>query len=346
MRRSSLLLCCSLILAGLWGPIVALNAEDATAPDPGLASETLRNDFLKWKFGMFVCFHLGTFTDQEWAGGYEDPAAFAPAKLDCGQWADAAKAAGMKYGVLTVKHTEGYPLWDSACTTHDIAAFKNFRGGKGDVVREFVDAFRSRGLKVGLYYCAPGDYDGQFGNTLPEGKPSLHGMPPEAAGDDAKFMAKQFTELLTKYGPIDLIWCDQYKVKLTPGEWSSLRSLVKSLQPNCLLLANNSHDFKETDIHSFEYPIYMDDHGYPPPGNTIPSEVCDCITSDRHWFWHPDSEQHLRSAEEIVKVVRLCNERDANYLLSVPPDRNGRIPEAFVKRLKEVGRLLNEQASR
>ena len=88
----------------------------------------------------------------------------------------------MKYAVLTVKHTEGYPLWDSAHTTHDITAFKNFKDGKGDIVREFVDAFRKRGIKVGFYYCAPGDFDNRFGNTLPEGKPSLHGMPPEAAG--------------------------------------------------------------------------------------------------------------------------------------------------------------------
>ncbi|HWI56630.1 MAG TPA: alpha-L-fucosidase, partial [Bacillota bacterium] len=65
-----------------------------------------------------------------------------------------------------------------------------------------------------------------------------------------------------------------------------------------------------------------------------------CITANGTWFWHPGSEQHLRSAEEIASLVRTCNARRANYLLDVPPDRTGRIPEALVKRLQEIGQLL------
>ena len=303
--------------------------------------EKLREEFLKWKFGMFIHFNLATFNNAEWAGGYEDPATFAPGKLDCGQWADAAKAAGMKYAVLTVKHTEGYPLWDSAHTTHDITAFKNYKDGKGDIVREFVDAFRARDIKIGLYYCAPNTFDNKYGNKLPEGKPSLQGMPPEAAGDFHGFMKKQFTELLTNYGPIDLIWCDQYSQRLKNNQWSDVMEHIRKLQPNCLIIANNSHNFKDTNIHSYEYPIYKNEKGYPPPGNTIPSEVCDTLVSSGNWFWQPGIEAHMRSAEDIVKVLRMCNERRANYLVDVGPDRNGLLPEAFVKRLKEIGEVRN-----
>lgn len=330
------------IFAGALGAL-AQPMNNSTLPDPATAK--LAEDFLSWKFGVFLHFNIATFNDQEWAGGYEDPLSFAPDQLDCGQWADAVKAAGMKYAVLTVKHTEGYPLWDSACTTHDITAFKNFKQGKGDIVREFVDAFRSRGLKVGFYYCAPGYYDGKYGNTLPDGKPSLHGMPPEAAGDYVGFMKKQFTELLTQYGPIDLIWCDQYKVILSLDQWYELKALIKKLQPNCLVIANNSHDFKETDIHSYEYPIYKNEDGYPAAGNSIPSEVCDTITTSGCWFWHPDVDTQMRSAEEVVAVIRKCNERRANYLLDFGPDRHGLMPEAYVRRLKEIGALLNPKSS-
>ena len=225
-------------------------------------------------------------------------------------------------------------------TTHDIAAFRNYKDGKGDIVREFTDAFRKRGLKVGFYYCAPGDFDNRFGNTLPTGKPSLQGMPPEAAGDFHGFIKKQFTELLTKYGPIDLICCDQYSNKFNMNQWHEIMGRIKKFQPNCLVLANNSHNSRDTDIHSFEFPIYRSEKGYPPANNTTPSEVCDTLAANGAWFWHPDSEKQMRSAADIVGVLRKCNTRRANYLLDVPPDRTGRIPEALVARLKEIGRLL------
>jgi alpha-L-fucosidase len=321
-------------------------AQNFEKPATGEKSRAqVQAEFLKWKFGLFLHFNIATFNGQEWANGYEDPLTFAPTNLDCGQWADAAKAAGMNYAVLTVKHTEGYPLWDSADTTHDITAFKNFKGGRGDVVREFVDAFRSRGMKVGFYYCAPGYFDNRFGNTLPTNKPSLHGMPPEAAGDFHGFVKKQFTELLTKYGPIDLIWVDQYQVILKSAEWYDLKAHSHSLQPNCLVIANNSHDLKGTDIHSFEYPIYKNEKGYPAVSNTVPSEVCDTIVSAGTWFWQPGMESQIRSAEEIVGVLRKCNERNANFLLDVGPDRTGRIGEPFVKRLKEIGELQRAKSS-
>jgi alpha-L-fucosidase len=129
--------------------VIAAAASGGEQASAGLTAE--QRDFQQWRFGMFIHFNLGTFTDLDWAGGYEDPARFNPARLDCTQWADAAKAAGMTYLVLTVKHTEGMALYDSAVTDHDITRCRNFRGGRGDIVREFVDACRSRGLKVGLY---------------------------------------------------------------------------------------------------------------------------------------------------------------------------------------------------
>ena len=339
----------NVLLSGavLLGFVTAGLGQDADKPAPTADAAKARTQtqaqFLKWKFGLFLHFNLATFNGQEWANGYEDPLTFAPTNLDCGQWADAAKAAGMKYAVLTVKHTEGYPLWDSAVTTPDSTAVKNFKQGQGDIVREFVDAFRARGLKVGFYYCAPGNYDNRFGNTLPTNQPSLHGMPPEAQGDYAAFMRQQFTELLTRYGPVDLIWCDQYKVKLKAKEWADLKALIHQLQPNCLVIANNSHKLSETDIYSYEYPIYKNEKGYPPVTNTIPTEVCDTIVDCGNWFWQPGVDAHLRSAEEIVGVLKKCNDRQANYLLDVGPDRSGRIDAAAVKRLQEIGDLRRAQ---
>ena len=302
-----------------------------------------QTEFISWKFGMFIHFGMSTFDDSEWANGYEDPGLFTPGKLDCGQWADAARAAGMKYAVLTVKHTGGWCLWQSKVTTHGMQSFENYKQGKGDIVQEFVEAFRARGLKVGLYYCAPGNYDGaaSWQRSLPPGKPSLHGMPPEAEGDYPGFMKKQFTELLTNYGPIDLFWCDQYMVGISGADWWGLKEHIQSIQPNCLVLANNAHHPKTTDIASYEV---LAGGGLPPDGNKIPSEVSDCICTGNvsgNWFWHKtQNKDNLRSVESIMESFKVCESKYANYLLNVPPDATGRLPEIFVERLKEVGQRI------
>jgi alpha-L-fucosidase len=303
------------------------------------STKQLQEDFLKWKFGMFIHFNLATYHEREWANGYEDPLTFAPEKLDCTQWADVCKAAGMNYAVLTVKHTEGYGLWDSKHTSHDITAFANYKNGKGDIVREYVDAFRKSGLKVGLYYCMPGNYSK---DTLPEGKPDLHGLPPEAKGDFVGFIKKQITELLTNYGPIDLLWFDQYKNPYTGKNWPEIKAHVKSIQPNCIVIANNSLNDQETDIHSYEYPWLVAKKSkktLPSGGNMSAAEVCDIMGPA--WFWKStENSSNLKKADEIVKMVKFCNDRRANYLLNVAPDKTGLIPDYTVERLRQVGQLL------
>jgi alpha-L-fucosidase len=308
--------------------------DKAPMPDLGaLYLKDAQEKFLQLRFGMFIHFNLATFVDREWATGHEDPLLFKPDRLNCGQWADAAKAAGMKYGVLTVKHTEGYPLWDSGTTTHDITAFKNYKNGKGNIVAEFVKAFRSRGLKVGLYYCFPGDFSK---GKLAEGQTDLHGLPPEAVGDYSRLIEKQMAELLIHYGPIDLIWCDQYNNPYTKADWLRIKAYIKSLQPRCLVLGNNARDLAESDILSYEFPWKPI---LPAEGNKAPAEVCDTIQGA--WFWHPNiSAKQVQSAEQVVKMLKLCNNRRANYLLNVPPDNNGLIPELYVRRLKEIGKMI------
>ena len=298
-----------------------------------------QKDFMTWHFGMFVHFNLGTFADIDWAGGYEDPALFNPTQLDCGQWADEAKAAGMTYVVLTVKHTEGIALYDSAVTTHDITLFKNFRGGHGDIVREFVNACHSRGLKVGLYYCFPGDYsDVAHHNAPPPGEPNLHGLPPEAVGDYVGFMKKQLAELLTNYGPVDLMWIDQFDNKYTGAQWPELKAYMKSLQPHCLVLGNNAHTFGESDVVSIEFPWKTT---LPTAGNVLPAEVCDTLQTGARWFWHDVTQSGgLQTADAVVARLNACRDRNTNYLLNVPPDRSGLIAGPQLERLREIGALL------
>jgi len=324
-------------IMGLMAVIAGVNAAAADALS--ILSQEQR-EFKEWRFGMFIHFNLGTFADLDWAGGYENPDLFKPDLLDCGQWADAAKAAGMTYLVLTVKHTEGIALYDSAVTTHDITKFRNFRGGKGDIVREFVDACRSRGLKVGFYYCFPGDYaDAAHKNAPPPGQPNLHGLPPEAAADYVGFMKKQLSELLTHYGPVDLLWIDQNDNKYTRAQWPEIRAFLKSLQPHCLVLGNNAHSLDDSDVVSIEFPWRTT---LPRADNDLPAEVCDTIQTDARWFWREVKKpEDLQPAETLVARLRACNERGANYLLNVPPGPDGLISGPQLQRLREVGALLS-----
>jgi alpha-L-fucosidase len=299
----------------------------------------LQEKFLKLRFGLFLHFNMGTFAGREWATGYEDPALFHPDKLDCSQWAGAAEAAGMRYAVLTVKHTGGWCLWDSRYTTHDVTAFRRYKNGKGDIVRAFVDAFRRRGLGVGLYYCFPGDFAGHktLGHPIPRGSPDLHGLPPEAAGDYAGFMKKQLAELLTGYGPIDLLWIDQYRNKYTVARWQEIKSHLHSVQPECVVIGNNAATLLDSDILSYEFPWKPD--RLPPEGNTVPSEICDTLQKSI-WFWRPFGPGDLKRADEVVCMLRLSNSRRANYLLNVPPDKHGLISGPHLERMQEIGRLL------
>jgi alpha-L-fucosidase len=315
-------------------------AQSSSRPDIMLKKK--QAEFAKWKYGIFLHFNMATYVNKEWATGYEDPLLFNPAKLDCGQWASVAKAAGMKYGVLTVKHTGGWCLWDSKYTMHDISAFKNYKNGHGDIVREFVDAFRKKGLKVGLYYCMPGDYSNGYGNVPEKGRKDLHGLPPEAEGDYEGFIEKQITELLTNYGAIDLLWFDQYSNKYTVKYWLRLKALVYKLQPNCIVLANNADNYQVSDIISYEYPYRKQAtpaNATPPAGNKNTGELCDCIDATGMWFRHTGLPT-LQKPGVVSGMIKLCNSRNTNYLLDVPPGRDGLIEDEYIKRLAEIKKSM------
>ena len=151
-----------LMLAPLAAVIISVAnvsaAEEINADPKRRSSSTqksvkeLQGDFLKLQFGMFIHFNLETFKGVQWVAGYHSPADFNPGgKVNTDAWADAAVSAGMKYAVLTAKHVSGFCLWDSKYTTYDV--MHPDCPYKQDLVAQFIKSFKSRGLKVGLYYC-------------------------------------------------------------------------------------------------------------------------------------------------------------------------------------------------
>ena len=113
-------------------------------------------EFADWEVGAFFHYGLNVYTGQQHGDGKEPPSKFNPTRLDCEQWVKAAKAMGAKYGCLTVRHEGGFCLWPSKTTDYTIAN-SPYKDGKGDIAREFVDACRKYGLKVGFYHTS--DFD-------------------------------------------------------------------------------------------------------------------------------------------------------------------------------------------
>jgi hypothetical protein len=188
----------------------------AAAAEPSTSAKTLtelQRDLVNQRFGMFIHFSPTTYLDPAdhlhsdhapprqgkdgIAGTADDlsPALVNPTKLDCGQWADAAKSAGTKFAVLTTKHHDGFCLWPSKYSTYTVA-----QGCKRDIVREFTDAFRKRGLKVGLYYSIR-DRTERISGVEEQG-----GVSPEKI----QLIKNQLTELLTNYGEILYIVFDAW----------------------------------------------------------------------------------------------------------------------------------------
>ncbi len=211
---------------------------------------------LAWQqleFIAFVHFGVNTFTGREWGTGTEDPKIFNPEKLDTDQWCQMMKAAGMKQVILTAKHHDGFCLWQTRYTTHSVAS-SNWRGGKGDVLRELVDSCRKYGLKVGVY-LSPADLyqmenpDGLYGNLSEYSERVIPRPVPGRSFKDTRtfkfvvddyneYFMNQLFELLTEYGRIHEVWFDGAHPKHKGGQkytYNQWYELIRTLQPGAVI---------------------------------------------------------------------------------------------------------------
>lgn len=144
----------------------SLTQEEATPPPlPILPLPSFSQ--LKWQQReviMFLHFGVNTFTDREWGTGDENPAIFNPTSLNANQWVDTAVQAGISLVILTAKHHDGFCLWPSKYTDHSVIG-SPWKDGKGDVVRELVNAAEARGVDVGLYLSPWDRHDHRYGRT-------------------------------------------------------------------------------------------------------------------------------------------------------------------------------------
>ena len=302
----------------------------------------LQLDLVNLRFGMFIHLSPATFLDvtnqlqsdhapprqgKDGISGTGDdlsPALVNPTKLDCGQWADAARSAGMKFAVLTTKHHDGFCLWPSKYSTYTVV-----QGCQRDIVREFTEAFRKRGLKVGLYYSIR-DRTERISGVAEQG-----GVSPEKI----QLIKSQLTELLTNYGEILYVvfdaWGNNWHESPTFSDisYAVIYRHIKSLQPDCLVL-NHSRNRFVSDVPHIELNARVN----LPAGADWPAVGGDTIQNT--WFWRADyPSSPLRSVDWIVKQHLIPdNQRNMVFQLNCAPNREGRFDDNVVTRLAEVGK--------
>lgn len=293
--------------------------------------EQLQRAFVDLRFGMFIHFGILTYTGY-WAGPNLDITQFNPTGLDPGQWAEAAAAAKMKYGVLTSKHHDGFALWPSAASKFNVGHIP-WKGGQGDVVRAYVDAFRSHGLLPGLYYSIWDTTQGvSEGSLTPE---------------KLAYVKTQITELLSNYGPIPILVMDGWSWQMGHQAiaYEEIYNLVKSLQPNCLL-TDHTHlaEPYNVDIVNFEEPK----GAWAPKDNTYPAQQGTKVNSHggNDWFWGPNIGGFMSASDIVTRHLGDLEPKWTNFLLNCPPNRTGVMDESIVTLLKEVGATWSPNPAR
>ena len=316
--------------------VLALVPMAATAGEKQEAKplKELQQAFVDLRFGMFIHFNMPTFCPEDWCDPDASPELFNPVKLDCSQWAKAAKSAGMTYGCLTTKHHSGFCIWDTKSTDYNVMRSPL----KRDVVREFADAYRKAGLRVMLYYSILDTH---------------HRLRPGCIRPEHLTMIKtQLTELLTQYGDIDALIIDGWdapwsRISYTDIPFAEIYRMIKSLQPNCLVMDLNSAKYPAEGLFYSDIKAYEQGAGQKISKDENNLPAMSCLPLQPHWWFWKDyfpTTPELKTAEFIVKEnVHPMGKVFCNFMLNVAPNRDGLMDDNAVKRLKEIGALYTKR---
>jgi alpha-L-fucosidase len=303
-------------------------AEPASAASQKQAAS--RDQRMKWwheaKFGMFIHWGLYSIIGQhEWAKEVEGVPIpqyeilakhFHPKPNAARDWARLAKRAGQKYMVMTTKHHEGFCQWDSKLT--DYNAMK--QGPGRDLVREYVDAARAEGLRVGFYYSLM-DWHHPDGATCKTDEAARRRFVDYTHG--------LIRELLTNYGKIDVLWYD-VDWPLTPAQWESERmnEMVFDLQPEIIV---NNRNGLPGDFSTPEQHIQASEVG---------RAWETCMTLNDSWGFNRGDDA-WKTPKQVADNLATCARGGGNYLLNIGPEPDGSIPPETLSTLEAVGKWLD-----
>lgn len=357
LTYQSLLACLALLVS----PLVAQEPELADVQEAAVETEDARDARMNWwreaRLGMFVHYGLysglagdfkGKYGGGEWIqcnlGLDTDTYAaealplFKPAPGCVEKWLDLAQHAGCRYAVLTSKHHEGFALFDSDTTEYDSQALVG-----RDLVREFADGCRSRGLKVGFYHSVIDwhhpDYDYTICRDLcyPKGQAAMLEQKAIPRNHDAycTYMHTQVREIMTRYGTVDIMWWD-YSQGDAEGDrgWKAteLVTMCREINPGVIM---NNRLFNSDSLAGIRPEFFGNSEmrgDFYTPEKIVPetTQLGDdwetCLTVGRHWGYSRHDNAYKTPAQ-VISIFQECLSKGGNLLLNVNPRADGSIPE-------------------
>ena len=324
-----------------WGPYSqlglveswALSDADAEWARKGVDWEASGEEFKEQYFGLNKTFN---------------PIRFEPEK-----WADTAAEAGIRYLLFTTKHHDGFCLFDSKYTEYKAA---NTKAGR-DLVREYVDAVRAEGLKVGLYFTLLDWYHEDYPHYGDKNHPMR--SHPECGNEHRNFeryveyMHRQVEEICTNYGQLDLLWFDFSYDDMRGETWgaSRLMDMVRTLQPQVIVdnrlevSGEGMGSLAECNPTPYHGDFVSPEQIIPPAGlrdkegNPLAWEAC--VTMNNHWGYC-GTDHFYKPASMLIKKLVECVSKGGNMLLNVGPDAYGNFPPQSVQILEEIGHWMKQ----
>ncbi len=252
---------------------------------------------------------------------------FDPDLYDAREWARQAKAAGMRYAVMTAKHHEGFCMFDSQYTDYKCT---NTPAGR-DLMKEYVDAFRAEGLKVGFYYSLIDWHHPDF--TIDTLHPRRNDENAQALNEGrdmrryAQYMRDQVTELLTNYGKIDILWFDFSYSNQVSGwmrgkgkdDWEAeaLIATARKLMPGIIIDNRTEIDQDIWTPEQYQPKSWV---RHPKTGELVVWEACQTFSGS--WGYHRD-ETTWKSPEILIRMLIETVSRGGNLLMNVGPTARG-----------------------
>ena len=303
-------------------------------------------EWQKMEYNMFMHFGPNTFTGVEWGSGKEKEEIFNPTAMDCTQWTQIAKDAGMKGVIITAKHHDGFCLWPNPVSKHTVAQ-SPWREGKGDVLKDLSEACREDGLGFGIYISPWDRNDPHYGTD-----------------EYNDVFVKTLEHALGNYGRVFEQWFDRACGEGPNGkrqvyDWVLFNGTVKKMQPDAVIFSDYGPGCRWVGNERGHagrtcWSTMNVDEDFNGPrtrrkdlnegivgGNTWAAAETD-VSIRKGWFWKERENSTVKSLQHLLKIYYESVGRNSLLLLNVPPDTSGLIHSVDSARLMEFRAALDE----